>query len=209
MESIERVNLQNRTAMMMDPRFIAAVFGTIFTIPALLYLLVAGDLRLIRQTREWRTAVRTNAEILSHEYVATRMALSREDASNYRPSFHKISFRFRAGDVEVADEIELPSGDAESITIDDRRFPLKQGGTIPAYYLPDSPNKYVLFEDAKAIFWTSVKRLLWLVMIALTCVVIVLLVVIFYRPRKSERYLPDKLSAPQANIDLNDIKINT
>ncbi len=199
MDPVKRIDLQNRIGMMSNPRFISAVLGTIFTIPILLYLLVADDVRLINETWQWRTAVSAQAEITDHEVVQSDIRII--ETEQFLPSHHVIGYRFNVGNVEVVDKVEVPSRDESSVTVFDRKHLVKLGGTIPVFYLPANPNQYVLFEDPTRVLWDSVKRLCYMVLIALTCVVIALLAIVFYRPKKTERYLP-------AKIDVADIKID-
>jgi hypothetical protein len=202
MDPTKQFRERSRNPLLANGRFIGAVFGAIFTIPALLYLLVAGDAYLVYETWPWRTAVKTKAEILEHEFVRSKLAMNLEEAQDYRPSRHRFRYQFQVGPEEIGEQLEIPSMDEASVTVNERKYTIKQGGTIPIYYLPDNPSQHVLFLDPVAIYWSSVTRLSWLTLIALTGVLIVVAVVVFYRPKKTDRsYLPTKIDASEFKMD--------
>jgi hypothetical protein len=195
MDPVQRERLQNRMLLLQYPK---SILSMIIGFPMLAFLLVAGDIQIINEEWDNRNIVKGSAEIMRH--TVTR------HGATYG---HDVRYKYVVGDEEFSAMVTIPSTSEAYFRIGATKFTPEIGSQLPVYYHPDSPSSPTLFDDASVTFWTSVKRLTCLLLIALTCVLIALLIVVFYRPKKSERYLPAKLGVPTPQIDIDEIKINT
>jgi len=171
---------------------IGIIIGILFSI--------ASDARTVYETWPVRNAVRVQGKIIDHHFLLI-------DKSHEAPPFlrmggnHRIIYSFEADDREIVSDFDLISPNPTSVTISDREFPLNAEATIPIFYVPGNPETHFLFLDPKPPFNASATRLSWVTLIFVIGVLIVVLVVVFYRPAKTERYLPAKIELPDSKVD--------
>jgi hypothetical protein len=195
MDPAQRERLQNQMLLLQYPKLILSL---IFGIPALAFALVAGDIQIMNE--EWHNSyyVKSSAEIIKNDVTQNRETYD-----------HAIRYQYKVGDREISERAFLSSKKPGSVQHAGVSFSTDVGSTLPVYYDSKYPATHKLFEDPGVIFWTSVKRLTYLLLAVLTGIMVALLVVVFYRPKKTERRLPEKLGIPVSEIKIEDLKIKT
>jgi|GEM_PF-4570983 len=157
---------------------------------------IVGDARMVYEAWPFRNAVRTDAQIFDYQFErlenAPNMGFERLGGD------HRFSYRFEADGQEVTGEHASFSSDPTSVVVMDRFFAVGPDATIPVYYAPDDPNAHVLFINPKPFYKDSATRLGWISLIIAIGLLIVVLVVVFYRPKKTERlFMPEKIDIPK------------
>lgn len=178
---------------------IAILFGSICSI--------AGDARMVYDTWPYRNAVRTSAQITSYQFQpfgnAPNMGYGRTSGD------HRFRYQFTVDGQEVTGKHEAFSSDSTAIFIMEEFYLVGPDETIPVYYAPGDPQSHMLFINPVPLFRASAARLAWVSLIIVTGILVVVLVVVFYRPKKAERYLPEKLGIPDSEIKIEDLKIKS
>jgi Protein of unknown function (DUF3592) len=169
---------------------------------------LAGDVSIVYETWPWRNAVRVQGKIIEHRFRP--FGGGQADRPLMRMGGdHRVLYRFDVDGRIVTGDFESFSLDPKSVTVLDRLYPVGPGGTIPIYYAPGDPKTHVAFVNPVPLFKASATRLAWVSLVIVIGALIVVLVVVFYRPKKSERYLPGKLGLPDSEIKIEDLKIKT
>lgn len=190
MDPAKRERHENWMLLMQYPKSIISFFATV---PMLAYLLLAGDIQIINE--EWHNSY----------YVKTSAQITKNDVTQNGGTYdHVIRYTYHAGEREISERAFLTSKKPGTIQVDGTNFDTEVGNSLPIYYDAKYPATHKLFEDPGVIFWTSVKRLSWLLLVVLIGILVILLVVVFYRPKKTERRLPEKLGIPDSEIKIED-----
>jgi hypothetical protein len=159
-----------------------------------------GDARTVYETWPVRNAVRVQGKIVDHHFQPS------DDGDEGQPFLrrggdHHVVYAFEADGREVNGNFDSFSLNPSSIIIFDREYILNAGESIPIFYVPGNPQTHFLFIDPKPDFKASATRLAWVTLIFVIGVLVVVLVVVFYRPTKTERYLPTKIELPDSKVD--------
>jgi hypothetical protein len=201
MDPAKRERLQNQIMLvqlvMHYPKFILT---GIVGLPIMAYMLVAGDIVIMNREWEHRDYVKATAEITEHNVSQDGRAFD-----------HDLQYRYPAGDQEIVGKLTVQSTNQSKAQIGPTIFKPMVGGRMRVYYKSDAPERHAIFYDPGVAFWTSAKRLLYLLLAVLTAVMIAMLVVVFYRPQRTVRDLPNSLTAtptPVTTFDASDFKIN-
>jgi hypothetical protein len=157
-------------------------------------LSILADARVVYQTWPYRNTVLGEAEIISHKFERKIDGRIGGD--------HHLAYRFEANGQTVLSNSVAFSDVADSVVTSRWIYRVEPGDKVPVYYVPNTPEQNILFFDLTPQFKASATRLGWITLILAIGVLTVVLVVMFYRPAKSERYLPEKIDVGEIKIDV-------
>jgi hypothetical protein len=203
MDPLERHSLRSRTALMSDARLLQAVIMSVVLLLTLAGFL-GGELQTAREHWPWRNAIQTEAVVVRHDVVPEAAPEGKQSALIQNQKYqHLIEYSYTAGDEQLFWTIDRSSGSKDSISLGwhprtgVQRYPFEPDSRIPAYYQPQAPHEHVLFVDPRPPYWESSRILGIAGGLALVGLVIVVLLVLFYRPQDVRRRMPEKLELPE------------
>jgi hypothetical protein len=187
MDSAFRDRMQNRVDRFQS---LGRMPKSLLTVPAIvvgfLYCL-AGDMANVR--REWPNCnfAKADAVITTHKAVH----------NGFNTFDHYVEYKYKAGDREITNTLQIPSHQEEAFEIGEITVEAAVGKKMPVFYSTESPEIHDLYYDPGESFWSSAMRLAYVGLFLATCVLIAVLVVVLYRPKKTDRYyLPAKIELP-------------
>lgn len=192
MDPAERERMQNRIDLMQAPTL---YFRGLVILP-LIFLGVLGALwgDVQNVQKEWpnRNFAKAEAKITKHKLV-----------TNGPTSYdHEVQYEYSAGEQKINNSLHVDSGDDDSFRLEGRKIKPAVGKNLTIYYSTESPEIHSVYFNPGESYWASFKRLAVVTLALLTCVLIVVLVVVFYRPKKTDRYyLPAKIDSSELKID--------
>jgi hypothetical protein len=193
MDTADRANLAGRTALMLNPRFIGAVFSAFVLIPSIIGLF-GGDVLVVLRAWKWRNAVPVKAGITSH--TVTLISGNPNVFAEYE---HALSYSFTADGQEFEYAGIFSSHRKEMIDFLGVEPILDPSKPLWVYYVPGNPDEHLMRMDPRPLFWKSATRLGFVAGFAIISTAIVVLLILFYRPnRRNPRRFAQRVEIPMA-----------
>jgi hypothetical protein len=170
-------------------------FRALIIIPAIIlgiFFSLLGDVRNVQN--EW----------LNRNYAAAEAKITNHQVTINGPSIydHDVEYEYLVGDRKINNSLQSTSDDERSFRLEGQKIKPAVGKKLMVYYATESPEIHSVLFDPSESYWSSFKRLAYATLTLLTCILIVVLVVVFYRPKKTDRYyLPAKIDANELKID--------
>jgi hypothetical protein len=196
MDSKQRISFRQRTSLNTDVRFIGAAFAALFVLPSLLGGLCLRELDALQTGWPWRNAKYAKATITGYRVEHIGGMTWGSEGKVFGGTYeHHLEYEYTVAHANIDFDWNVSSRSESSISIGERNFSPRVGATLPVFFKPDSPEDHLPFIDLRDVFWHSVWRIsLWSGVI-LAGALMVVLIIVFYRPNRRDRSgLPEKIS---------------